>query len=299
MIALFSLLVLLGASSARADEGFGQRTLGTIGLDAGTQGDPGIYLGDRYLHLGATRLLGRDGKPLPVPGLDVSSWGNAFALAGTFLLRGGTYFTAAVAAPIAGVRSRSDLRPTTLDREGLADVYLQPVKLGWRLRFLDVVGSYGVYAPTSQLQRNGLAESQWTHQLSLGGTMFFDDERSTRVSALASWNLYQRKPDVDVTRGQTVQVQGGVGRRFFRLVDLGVAFYGLWQVSADTGSDIPPRLLGLRETGVGLGPEFGVLLPWIRGKLTARYEWQVFGRSRLDGRVLVVSLNLLAHRSGR
>ena len=77
-----------------------------------------------------------------------------------------------------------------------------------------------------------------------------------------------------LTRGQTVQVQGGVGRRFLRLFDLGLAFYGLWQVSSDTGSDIPPALLGIRETGVGLGPELDVLLPWIRGKLTTRYEWQ-------------------------
>ena len=44
---------------------------------------------------------------------------------------------------------------------------------------------------------------------------------------------------------------------------------------------------------MGVGPEVGILIPALQGKLTARYEWEVAGRSRLDGQVLVVSLSLL------
>jgi hypothetical protein len=72
-----------------------------------------------------------------------------------------------------------------------------------------------------------------------------------------------------------------------------VAGYGFWQVAADTGSDLPASLRGIREYAVGVGPEVGILIPALQGKLTARYEWEVAGRSRLDGQVLVVSLSLL------
>ena len=287
------------APSARADEGVGQRVLGTLGLDAGSQGDPGLYVGNRFLFYTANRLLGRHGEVLPVKGLDVSTWADVLGLAGTFKIGGGAhgpYYTAAFGVPVAGIRVRSELPRNSVDTSGLADIVLMPAKLGWRLPHLDLVTSYGLYAPTSQINRDGVSQSQWAHQLSAGGTVYFDDDRSWRLSALASWNIHERKPRIDITRGQTVQVQGGFGGRVAKLFDVGVAAYALWQVTADGGSELPTQLTGIREYGVGLGPEVGMLLPWIRGKLTARYEWQVDGHSRLDGQILLVSLNMLAWR---
>jgi len=142
---------------------------------------------------------------------------------------------------------RADLPAISFDRDGLADVAIEPVKLGWRLPHVDVVGGY----------------------------------------------------DVDVTRGQTVQVQGGIGGRFLRIVDLGVASYALWQTGRDRGSDLPPALTGQRERAVGVGPEIDVLLPWIRSRLTMRYEWEVTGRARLDGSILVVGLGFAARQPER
>ena len=143
------------------------------------------------------------------------------------------------------------------------------------------------------MNRQGLAQPQWVHQVLAGGTVFFDDERSFRLSALTSYNLYERKLNVDVTRGDAVQIQGGLGGRFFKLLDVGVAGYAFWQVAADTGSQLPTALRGISEYAVGLGPEIGLTIPPIRGQLTARYVWEIHGRSRLDGQVLMVSLSLL------
>lgn len=292
---LRGMLLVLGLlpAAALADEGFGQRILGTLGLDAGTQSASGFYYGDRFILFTADRLLGRDGQPLPVRGLDTSAFANIFGMAGTWQFGDGPYYTAAFAVPVAGMRLRSDLPPNTLDRQGLGYIFLSPIKLGWRFPRLDLVSSYSLYAPTGQLNRRGVAQPQWTHQVSAGGTVFFDDERASRLSALTSYNLYERKPGLDVTRGDTVQIQGGIGSRLFRLLDVGVAGYGFWQVAADTGSDLPASLRGIREYAVGVGPEVGILIPALQGKLTARYEWEVAGRSRLDGQVLVVSLSLL------
>jgi hypothetical protein len=43
-----------------------------------------------------------------------------------------------------------------------------------------------------------------------------------------------------------------------------------------------------------VGPEIGITIPAIRGKLTARYEWDLGARSRPEGQVLVVGLSFLA-----
>ena len=290
---IICLATLLLPLSSLADEGFGQRILGAVGLDAGSQSDPGVYVGDRFIQFSADRYIGADGKQVPIKGLDVSSFANVFAIAGTYKFETGPYYTAAFAAPVAGVSVHSEWPPKSFENSGLGDLFIQPIKLGWRLPQLDLTTSYSLYAPTNQLNRKGLAHSQWMHQISAGGTVFFDEAKTFRLSALSSYNIYDRKPNIDVTRGDTVQIQGGLGSRLFKVLDIGLAGYAFWQVAADTGKQLPPALHGVSEYAMGLGPEIGLLIPQIRGKLTARYEWELQSRSRLDGQVLVVSLSLL------
>ena len=291
------LLWLAGAGAALADQGdFGQKVLGTIGLDAGSQAEEGVYFGNRFIQLTSDRLVDRNGRTVPVKGLDVNGFANVFAASGTYKLGEGVYYTAALGVPVAGISIKSDLPPNSLDRQGLGDIFVEPLKLGWRFPRLDITSSYAFYAPTGQLNRRGLAGPQWVQQFSAGGTVFFDDERSLRLSALSSYNLYGKKFDIDVTRGDSFQIQGGLGGRFFKIVDFGLAGYAMWQVGADTGRDIPPQVRGLSEHAVGLGPELGITIPQLRAKLTARYEWEIVSRSRLDGEVLTLSLSFLGWR---
>ena len=291
------LLVLADAGAAQADQGdFGQKVLGTIGLDAGSQAEEGVYFGDRFIQLTSDRLVDRHGKTVPVRGLDVHGFANVFAASGIYKLGEGVYYTAALGVPVAGISLQSDVPPSSLDRQGLGDIFVEPLKLGWRFPRLDLTSSYAFYAPTGQLNRRGLTGPQWVQQFSAGGTVFFDDQRSLRLSALSSYNLYGKKFDIDVTRGDSFQIQGGLGGRFFKIVDFGMAGYAMWQVGADTGRDIPPQARGLSEHAVGLGPELGITIPQLKAKLTARYEWEIVSRSRLDGEVLTVSLSFLGWR---
>lgn len=290
-LVLAGLFLLPGA--VFADGEFGQRVLGTVGLDAGSQPDEGVYFGDRFIYLTGDRLNDRNGNALPIQGFSSSGFANVFAISGTWKLDEGPYYTAAFAVPIAGLNVRADVPYKFLDREGLGDLFIEPLKLGWRFPRLDITTSYSIYAPTSQLNRQGLNQPQWVQQISAGGTVFFDDERSLRLSALTSYNIYGEKLNIDLKRGDAVQIQGGLGGRFFKVLDVGLAGYALWQVAADTGTALPVSARGLSEYAVGLGPEVGVLIPKLRSKLTARYEWDIEARSRLDGQVLMVSLTFL------
>ncbi len=285
--------LLMLSHGARADGEFGQKILGTIGLDAGSQPEEGVYFGDRFVYLTGDRLNDRTGKALPIKGLDSNAFANVFALAGTLKLDDGPYLTAAFGVPIAGINIKSEIPYTLVDREGLGDLFIEPLKLGWRLPGVDITSSYSIYAPTGQLNRRGLNQPQWVQQVSAGGTVFFDDERSFRLSALTSYNIYGKKVNIDLTRGDSVQIQGGLGGRFFKLLDVGLAGYAMWQVAADTGTALPESAKGLSEYAIGLGPEVGVTIPQLRAKLTARYEWDIEARSRLDGQVLMVSLTML------
>lgn len=64
-------LVLFGTGEALGQQNLGHKVLGGVGIDAGTQVEPGLYFAGRVLHFGADELRDRDGDPVPLEGLDI------------------------------------------------------------------------------------------------------------------------------------------------------------------------------------------------------------------------------------
>lgn len=291
------LLLVLTTSIARAQvQDLGHRFPASAGLDAGTQVDEGLYLGDRFVWFASSELRDRRGHVIPVENLDLDAYADMLGLAGTKEL-GGIYASAAIAVPVVKLSLNSDNPAASVDRLGLGDVFVEPFKLGGRLSHGDVVGSYSFYVPTSQGQRTGLGRPQWSHQLSAGGTAFFeDDRRGWRLSALASYAYNGKKRGVAIVRGDTVQIQGGLGGRVLDGVELGIAGYALWQVTDDRGPDLPAALRGARERVFGLGPEVDILVPALQSRLSARFAWDIAGRARPVGTILVLGLSTVVWR---
>ena len=182
---------------------------------------------------------------------------------------------------------------------GLSDLDVQPVKLGWRAGQLDVVAGYALYVPTQEVTpggREGVSRGHSTHELSVGTTIYFDSERTWRLSALGSLELNQKKHGVDMTRGDTIQIQGGASKEFGHVVNVGLAGYALWQVTDDHGADVPAPLLGAHDQAFGLGPEVDIVLAPIRSILTFRYEHDITVRSRALGQVFLVGLTFGAYQ---
>lgn len=292
---LFTAL-LLSLTAAKGDGDMGHRSMGSVGLDAGSQPDIGVYVGDRFFYSHANELKDKHGNSVPINGLDIQSEANVVGTSGTYKLKEGPYLTAAIAVPYARVTTKANVPAIDIERLGLGDIFVEPLMIGWRQKHFDAVASYSFYAPTGQLNRNGLGQSQWAQQFSAGGTLFFDDERGWRLSALTSYNLYHKKTGVDATRGDSVQIQGGLGGKISKFIDFGLVGYGLLQIANNEGSDVPSSLADYREKAFGLGPELGITIPMLRSKITARYEWDIEAVARPQGEVLVISLSVLAWR---
>jgi hypothetical protein len=187
--------VLFHASIAAAQVAdLGHRLPGGVGLDAGTQPEQGLYVADRVVWFASDRVNDRDGNAVPIANLDIDAVANAFGVAGTLKLRDVyVYVDAAVAFPLVRLSLNADQPEASVDRLGLGNIYVEPVKLGYRWSHVDAVAGYSFYIPTAQGSRSGLGRPQWSHQFSLGGTAFFDDRRRWRVSALASFVLNGKK----------------------------------------------------------------------------------------------------------
>ena len=147
--------------------------------------------------------------------------------------------------------------------------------------------SYGIYLPTGTSALaggSGTSSGQITHEFSVGGSRYFAD-RTRFLTALASYQLNMPQREIDITRGDILQIQGGAGTKFLRKsAEAGLASYAFWQVRDDRGADLPSVLRGVRDRVFGLGPEGAIFLKAIRGQIRARYEWDAGVRARQRSR---------------
>jgi hypothetical protein len=305
--AAFAFVVWIAAAAAGAQsliaQDLGHKLPGLIGLDAGKVPEPGVYFVDRFVFYESDRLIDRNGDVIPVGQLKLQALANAAGVMYTVKLRkdSSAYFTTTVAAPLTRFSLNIADRPEIgFDRFGLADIFIQPVRLGWRKERADIVASYGLYLPTGEFAiagGNSVSSGQVTHQFSAGGSLYSSKNREFFVTALGSYDLNLRKRNLDLTRGDTFQIQGGAGvTRLHGAVDAGVAGYALWQVRDDRGGDLPPVLRGARDRVYGLGPEASVFVRGIRSQIRVRYLWDVGVRSRPQGNILVAGINFVIHR---
>jgi hypothetical protein len=246
-------------------------------------------------------LADRNGNWIP-SGLAIDGAGGGFGVIALFRIpHTPISLSAAGGLPLAHVSLRTRSPQASLDRSGLGDVYVEPVKLGWRADRVELVTNYSFYAPTGRFTvkgSGGVGYGQWTHEFSLGGTVYFDSHRTWHLSELASYDINLRRRSVDITRGATLQVQGGVGNTLFPFLDIGIATYALWQMTDDSGSALQPMVRGARDRAYGGGPEIDLLLKPILGRLTVRYVHDVSVVSRPFGQLLFVTWTALACRFG-
>ena len=291
---------LLSPPDAAAQE-MGHKLLGTIGVNAGTQPEPGLYVLERLALYDADRVRDRDGQALPVLGLDIDVVANVLGLAFTVKLASGPYYTAAFGAPLADVSVNADEPHLALGDAGFGDLFLQPLKLGYRFQRADVVGGYAVYVPTGHFEAKGanVGRGFWTHELSAGGAVYFGENRAGRVSLLASYDLNGSKRDIDIRRGNTVQIQGGAGTRVREGVEMGLAGFALWQVTDNSGAELPEAVRGALTRAFGVGPEVGATVPALRTRFDLRAEWELDVSSRQQGWIFVGSATFVGWRSAQ
>ncbi|MGH7554254.1 MAG: SphA family protein [Longimicrobiales bacterium] len=287
--------IVLSPLRTEAQE-LGNKLVGAIGINAGTQPEPGLYFLERLLFYSAGQIRDRNGDVIPIRDLMIDATAAVIGLSFTVKLTGAPLYTFAIGAPLANVSVNADHPNIGIDASGFGDLFVQPVKLGGRFAGFDLVGSYTIYAPTGRFEPNRVTVGRgfWTHAFSAGGAVYFDRERTQRFSALASYDINGYKRGIRIKRGNTFQIQGGAGARIYGPLDAGIAGFALWQVTDNSGLELPPIVEDARTRAFGLGPEIGATIPSIRMRFDVRAEWEFGVRSRQEGWILVTSASLLA-----
>ncbi len=290
-IAVSLAAAMLATGRARAQQQVGHEILGTLGLQAGSQAPTGLYLVDQFAYYHSNEVVDQNGRALPV-GLKANALLDGLAVSVSLELpRIATFVNASVGIPVVYLDASTQTPRLSVQPRGLGDLYVQPLKLGWQPGSVEIVAGYAFYAPTGSFDDEGTigaGRSQWTQQFSVGGTLHFGPGKTVNLSALASFDIYGTKIGAELRRGDTLQVQGGLGATVMRLVNVGIAGYGLWQLTDYGGSALPVNLQGARDRDLGVGPEIDLAVPSALGRLTLRYTHDIWGQTRPLGGLLVV-----------
>jgi hypothetical protein len=278
---------------------------GVVGLQAGTQAPPGIYVGNLVYFYTTDDIKNNNGNSLPksprvnafIDGI-VVNWVTNYKILGANV--GGSGLL-----PFAQNRLEGDLLGSSSTGFGYSDTYLQPINLGWHLKRADVNAGYGVYFPTGSFT-SGASDNKglgiYTNELSVGSTVYLDQHKSWNASALTSYAFAGKKRGVDQTPGQIMTIQGGLGKTYMKktsfpiptIMNAGLIGYTQFKTTSDSGSDLPAFLVGQKDRVFALGPEFNILWPKQRIQLTSRYFAEFGARNRTQGQGFVISIAYIA-----
>jgi hypothetical protein len=267
-----------------------------LGIDAGEQGPPGLFLIYRLIDFTANKSRDRNGDLQPIPGLKIGARAHALAFLFTAKPHDGPYLNAVLSLPLGVTSLHSGAPPAAFNDLGLTDIFVSPLRVGWRQPHFDVVTSYGFYAPTGRFRPDdpaSIGRGYWINQLCLGGAAYVDTARRNRASVLVAYEKNQRRREVDARRGDLLNVQGGAGATVYNNVVAGLAAYALWQVSDDKGTYVPALTAG-RTRAFGLGPEIDLTIPKLRARVDLRAEWDFGVVAHPQGVLLVVGAEYLA-----
>ncbi len=286
-------IVALAPSPAAAQLA-GAHALQSFGLKSGSQVPPGSFLVPTYFGWDVEQIRDRNGNDVPLD-LTVNSLALFTWVVTPKKLLGGNYGFQVVVPFLSNSLELPRLGFENNLSLGLSDIYVQPVNLGWHTPRADYMAGLAFYAPTGSYEPGGNENrglGMWSFELSGGSTLYFDRKQQWHASALAFYEIHTSKEDQDLKPGSILTIEGGLGGTFLKgALNAGLAYGAQWKVTEDSGDDFPSSVLPGKNHIYTIGPEVsftGLYKPPLIGTLTARYLWDVGGRSTFEGNRLLV-----------
>jgi hypothetical protein len=269
---------------------------GDNGLKSGSQPGPGVYLTGLVYLYDTHEIIDKDGNRTNRVGIQQAFGGAALTYVSKKKFLGGTY-AATVVLPFANLAIDT---PQSDSRSGVAysDTYVQPLQLGWHKKRYDVLAGYGLYMPTGRFTAgasNNTGLGQWSHEFSVGTTVYFDEKKEWHAATNAYYNIQSHIRDTARKPGNVLSLEGGVGRTFCSgLCNAGVDYYTQWKVTDDTLPNVPPSFIS-KHRYYGIGPEINGVIPISAKTLTifkVAFFHELGNRVATQGNSIIMSVTL-------
>jgi hypothetical protein len=179
----------------------------------------------------------------------------------------------------------------------LGDAVFELFGLAWHRSRWDGAFALAVIAPTGEYDVNKAASpglGYWSGMLTLGGTFYFDQEKSWSLSALTRTLVNTEQTDTKVTPGSEFVVEYGLGKQIpineKLLVRPGIAGCAYWQIEDDS-DDGPGSIADERKESFALGAEINFFwLPPTLFQINLRALREFGAKNTVQGSQLILTL---------
>jgi hypothetical protein len=305
-LAIFVGILALSACAAHAQQK-GQYIPGQQGLNAGVLPDPGISYANMTINYSADTLKNGNGNSVPLNGsYDIWAVENIFFYVPKVKFLGAKpAFMIAAPTPANGsLTLGSETSPSGVVNAGgfgVADIWVQPIALGWSLKRADVYAGYAFMAPTGRYSpgaSDNIGSGYWGNNIFTGSTLYLTKNKGTTANLFTNWELHGSKTTgqgTNATPGQTFTMEWGFGQAlplkkdFSRLLQLGLIGYDQWQVSDNGGlaaPNIPANSLPY-YSGHSIGVQSNFILPAKALNFFFKFEDEYAATARPQGHTIV------------
>ena len=288
VVTVLMVLACLGTARTTSAQLNGPNIKGDAGLKSGSQAPPGGYLVVPLYFYSADALKDRNGNEFAKGSLDATVYGVGLNYV-TNMKVGGANYGFLVVLPGANNRiqgGRIDENPG----QGITDMYVQPLGLGWHSKRADTTVGYGLFVPTGRYKdgaSNNTGLGMWGNELLAGTTVYLDEKKTWHAATTASLDFFSKKKDSNVKVGNVLNLEGGLGHDMLQGgLSAGLAYYATYKVSDDQLAPVANVLVKGRNRVYGVGPEATLAIAakkTVYGFVTVRYQWEMGARVAPEG----------------
>jgi hypothetical protein len=230
---------------------------GQMGLNAGIMPSPGFSYVNITVNYFSNAFNGPNGSAIPVTG-NYNVWAveNAFYYVPDLKVLHGNIgmnllLTPATGSLDADVPIQNPGIPNlsaAAGGGGLADLWIQPIGLGWHLKRADLQVSEGLMLPTGRYTpgaSDNVGTGYFGNHLMTGTTVYITKNKSTSANLFTDWEVHGARAgtgSTNKTPGQAFTMEWGLGqvlplkKNFSQLLQVGLIGYDQWQVTANGGT---------------------------------------------------------------
>jgi hypothetical protein len=278
-----------------------QHLLGSVGLKAGSQPPPHIYVVAPVFYVYRTDdVRDREGNRFPIDASITSVvYGGGINVVTTKKVLGG-FYGFQVLFPV-GANNR--IQGTEIDMNpggGLTDSVIAPINLGWHFKRADAVAGYTIFVPTGRYSDGATDNTgfgMWGHEFSFGTTVYLNETKQYHAATLVSFDFQSEKEDSETKVGNAMNLEGGVGADFLKGgLTAGLNYYASFKLTDDRIEGIPGILIRGKDKVFALGPEVQLALARggkLYGFLKVNYQWELYARTTTKGSELTILASFL------
>ena len=172
---------------------------------------------------------------------------------------------------------------------GLGDASLEPILLSRSFERFDIGAGYSFFAPTGEFDHTrpvSPGKGYWGHMFTLGGTYYFDKQKTFAFSALDRYEINMEQQQTHITPGQQNTLEAGLSAAITKTIEVGVIGYYVQQTTDETGVGSS----NVRDYVVAAGPEINIVWPSIGLITSLRYAYEIDAQNRPQGQTACLTL---------